>query len=286
MQSTTVNKTIDVLRQMFARNGLPEQVVSDNGPQFTSEEFAVFMKTNGVKHTRSAPYHPSTNGLAERFVQSLKQGLKATLGSGLSLSQRLCNFLLTYRSSVHATTGVTPSSLFLKREVRTRFDLLKPDGQSHVMEKQSQQKADHDKHSRTRQFSVGDLVMAKNLRPGADWIPATIVARLGPLSYLVETTDKLLWRRHVDHLKERTIRPSASPAPDPDPDPDGEHFGPLLQPTSSEQQDAEHAEEPAPESDPVVTPSETTTPPGTPTVTARPYPSREHAAPDYYRPSW
>ena len=103
--------------------------MSDNGPQFTSEEFAIFMKLNGVKHTRSAPYHPSTNGLAERFM---KQGLKASLSSGLSLSHRLSNFLLTYRSTIHSTTGVSPCSLFLKREVRTRFD-LRPDIESRVM---------------------------------------------------------------------------------------------------------------------------------------------------------
>jgi hypothetical protein len=109
MPSTTVTKTIEALRQMFSMYGLPEHIVSDNGPQFTAEEFAVFTKTNGIRHTRSAPYHPATNGLAERFVQSLKQGLKASLSSGLPLIQRLSHFLLTYRSSVHSTTGVTPS---------------------------------------------------------------------------------------------------------------------------------------------------------------------------------
>ncbi len=68
MSSTTVSQTISVLQKMFATHGLPEQIVSDNGPQFVSSEFAEFMKQNGVKHVRSAPYHPSTNGLAERFV--------------------------------------------------------------------------------------------------------------------------------------------------------------------------------------------------------------------------
>lgn len=121
---------------MFVRHGFPEQIVC---PQFTSEEFAVFLKLNGV---RSAPYHPSTNGLAERFVQSLKQGLKASVHTGLPLSHRLCNFLLTYRSTAHSTTGVSPSSLFLKREVRTRFDLLRPDPESQVSEKQTKQKVD------------------------------------------------------------------------------------------------------------------------------------------------
>ena len=65
MQTTTAEKTIQVLRRMFAAYGLLEQVVSDNGSQFTSQEFAEFMKRNGIKHRKSTPYHPSTNGLAE-----------------------------------------------------------------------------------------------------------------------------------------------------------------------------------------------------------------------------
>ena len=75
MDTTTASKTIDALRDMFARWGLPHQLVTDNGPQFTSIEFENFIKSNGVVHIRSAPYHPATNGLAERFVQSFKQAL-------------------------------------------------------------------------------------------------------------------------------------------------------------------------------------------------------------------
>ena len=64
--------------------GIPTQLVSDNGPQFTSEEFASFMKRNGIKHIRSAPYHPSTNGTAERFVQTFKKAMKALRNSSLT----------------------------------------------------------------------------------------------------------------------------------------------------------------------------------------------------------
>ena len=57
--------------------GLAEQLVSDNGPQFTSDEFRRFMEMNGIRHVTDASYHPSTNGLAERLVQSFKNGIKA-----------------------------------------------------------------------------------------------------------------------------------------------------------------------------------------------------------------
>ncbi|KAI4884332.1 hypothetical protein NFI96_019149, partial [Prochilodus magdalenae] len=87
MDSTTASKTIQVLKSMFSRYGLPEVLVSDNGPQFVLDEFARFLKANGVKHMRSAPFHPATNGLAERFVQTLKHSLRSSRGS-TSLQER------------------------------------------------------------------------------------------------------------------------------------------------------------------------------------------------------
>jgi transposase InsO family protein len=64
MSSTTSTATFKVLREIFSRQGLPETIVSDNGPQLTSEEFENFCSVNGIIHRRSAPYKPSTNGQA------------------------------------------------------------------------------------------------------------------------------------------------------------------------------------------------------------------------------
>ena len=68
MKSTTSQQTIIKLCKIFARNGVPEKLESDNGLHFTSGEFNHFMKRNGIKHIRSSPYHPATNGLSESFV--------------------------------------------------------------------------------------------------------------------------------------------------------------------------------------------------------------------------
>ena len=77
MNSTTTDATVACLRTLFARTGCPKVLVSDNGPQLVSSDFAAFLTANGIKHQRSAPFHPATNGLAERFVQSFKRAINA-----------------------------------------------------------------------------------------------------------------------------------------------------------------------------------------------------------------
>ena len=105
MSTTTSNKTIEVMREVFAKNGLPECLVSDNGPQFVSEMFHNFMKVNGVRHVTSTPYHPRTNGQVERLVYTFQQAMKASRKRGGTIQKRLRNFLLAYRTTSHSTTG-------------------------------------------------------------------------------------------------------------------------------------------------------------------------------------
>jgi len=81
-------------RMVFARFGLPEQIATENGPRFVTEEFQELTKANGIRHTTVAPY-PKSNGLAERFVQIFKASMKKMADESSSLN-KLANFLLTY----------------------------------------------------------------------------------------------------------------------------------------------------------------------------------------------
>ena len=128
-------------------------MVSDNGPQLKSEEFEQFLKRNGIKHITPAPYHRATNGLAERCVESFKNGMKNET-EVKSLNIKLAQFLLAYRNAPHSTTGEPPSQLFLGRRLRTRLDLLKPDLSVQVNNRQIDQSVAKGGCG-TRHFSIG-----------------------------------------------------------------------------------------------------------------------------------
>ena len=66
--SITASWTIEKLRMIFATYGLPAKIVTDNRPTFISHEFSDFLNECAILHVTAAPYHPATNGLAERGV--------------------------------------------------------------------------------------------------------------------------------------------------------------------------------------------------------------------------
>ena len=76
MVSITASATLQQLRKLFAQFGLPQTLVSDNGLRFRFEEFKEFCRQNGIKHIPAAPYHPSSNGLAEQAVKIVKKGMR------------------------------------------------------------------------------------------------------------------------------------------------------------------------------------------------------------------
>lgn len=78
-KSMTSSFTINKLRETFSRFGMVDVIVSDNGCQFTSEEFLQFVKANRIEHIFTAPGHPATNGQAANFVKTFKKSIYANL---------------------------------------------------------------------------------------------------------------------------------------------------------------------------------------------------------------
>ena len=188
--STSANSTIVTLRSLFARFGVPRSLVSDNGPGFTSAEFAKFLSDNGVTHIRTAPYHPCSNGLAERAVRTTKEALrKVTSGT---FNQRLSRFLFNYRVTPSASTGISPAVAMFGRPLRTRLDLLHEE-QCKISEKEK---------APIRKFKKGTPVWVRAFGCGPQWVPGRVLHPMGKTMCKVQT-DAGKWTRHFDQLRSR-----------------------------------------------------------------------------------
>ena len=185
--------------KIFAVQGLPEQLVSDNGSHLISEEFKEFCKFRGINNCYVTPYHPQVNGQAERFIQTFKKCKNKMAKNSKNIDYNFNSFLLTCRVTVHATTNVAPSQLLLGRKLRTRLDLIHPrvrqnvnNNQSHaavqerVHESQKKQEAYHDRTAKIREFEVEELVWARNCsNKGHEFVHAKVHHKISPLSYRV-----------------------------------------------------------------------------------------------------
>ena len=97
LSSPATGPTIRVLQSILATHGLPEIIVSDNGSAFTSQEFGNFMKTKEIVYITTIPYHTSSNGLAERAIQTFKATMKLMKNDQGPLETTLDEFLFQYR---------------------------------------------------------------------------------------------------------------------------------------------------------------------------------------------
>ncbi|UYV63361.1 K02A2.6-like, partial [Cordylochernes scorpioides] len=187
MRETTTRKTIEQLWRLFSSYGLPEELVSDNGPQFTGSEMKGFLEGNGIKQTLIPAYHPQSNGLAEKAVRTIKTALdknKRKIGDTHTIQDTLSKVLLAYRSTPHVTTGKTPSELFIGRALRTRVSLIHPSLASRVRDQQARQMK-YDRRTHLEEFQIDDLVWCKNFRGGDKWIPGKIVGKKGTRVYTI-----------------------------------------------------------------------------------------------------
>lgn len=195
---------------LFAVHGVPDVIVSDNGTAFVSAEFKEFTSRNQIRHVAVAPYHPSSNGQAERMVRETKEAL-THINSG-DVNVDLARFLFRQHTLPHSSTGRSPAELLMNRRLKTALDRLHPDSQFHSSWKQEDKFLQEGK--KTRLFTVGENVYARNYLSGAKWTPGVVTAVTGPLSYRIETEDGRSWRRHVDQLRRRPATTSAGNSED------------------------------------------------------------------------
>ena len=199
------------MKASFASHGLPVTLVTDNGSAFTSQEFEEFLTKNGIRNIKTSLYHPASNGLIERAVQTMKLALKK--GAGKDLESCLMRFLFRYRMTLHASTGVSPAELLMGRRLRSHLSMIHPGvkeigeaTQELVQEKvratQERQKKWHDKRAKPRSFIIGDQVLVLNFGRGPKWLPGKVTS---PVSVRVELADGRSVRRHYDLIRASSL---------------------------------------------------------------------------------
>ena len=120
----TAEFTKRALRRYFSREGIPQALVTDNGTHFTGEEVQSWLRTIGCRSVFTAPRHPASNGIAERFVRTLKTAVSTAAPTTKDeLEKSIDSFLLQYRNATHPSTGKSPAMLFKGRNLRTAADL-------------------------------------------------------------------------------------------------------------------------------------------------------------------
>ncbi|XGW34442.1 hypothetical protein V3C99_018378 [Haemonchus contortus] len=206
MGTTTAGKTIIKLKEVFSRHGLPEQLVSDNGPPFTSAEFRTYCEKRGIEQIFTPPYHPNSNGEAERFVQTFKNALNKGLRSNKTVEDALLDLLFEYRVTPHVATGKAPAEMLMGRTLRTTLDIIRSKNNALPPNRyRVGMKKNYDVGKKERRFSVGQEVFIRNYTGSGDrWIPGIVVKILGTSTYEVHHGMGVR-KIHADQMKERVI---------------------------------------------------------------------------------
>ena len=238
LRTIDVNAVAGKLLAFFARVGVPEEILMDQGTNFTSQLLAEVYRLLQIKAIRTTPYHPQTDGLVERFNSTLKSMLKKVVSEEGKDWDRLLPYLLfAYREVPQASTGFSPFELLYGRNVRGPLDVLKESWEAStkspesvvsyvftVQERlarlrdivhdntenaQATQKAWYDRHARNRDFQPGDQVLVllptRSNKLLAEWCgPYPVSRRISDVNYEIVMTDRRRKNRifHVNMLRQ------------------------------------------------------------------------------------
>ena len=223
LDNLSSGNTIMYMKSQFSRYGVPDEVVSDNGPQFSSHEFEKFKQDYGFKHITSSAHFAQSNGQCEKTVGIVK--------NLVTKSKDPYKALLAYRNTKIDDIGLSPAQIFLGRMLKTTLPtaapLLTPENSKEIQNKlknrQLKQKKYYD-HGKKHmpELQNGQRIVIQNER-NKRWEPATVLRKHHmPRSYVVEGDNGGVYRRNRYHL-----RPTHASFPTPNEDnqymPQNEH---------------------------------------------------------------
>lgn len=202
---TTAEAVINKLKCQFARHGIPEELITDNGPQFTGAAFQTFANRWEFSHRRTSPYHSQSNGKAEAAVKQAKR----MLSKARATHEDPYLMLLEIRNTPAPDIGLSPVQRLYSRRTSTLMpasaELLHPISPSHeqlqtrLRKRMIEQKRYYDRGTRVLpELAVNDEVWIQPI-PGVNerWKRGVVTAKIGERSYEISTDGKIIRRNRV-----------------------------------------------------------------------------------------
>ena len=213
MKSTAAPRLIKELRDIFSRAGVPVVMVSDQGPQFTSDLLDQFMKKSNIRHILAPTYHPKSNGLAERLVGSFKHALSKMIEEEGDTDKNVADFLLRYRNTPHSITNTEPAVMMYGRTLRSSLHFIRPADKERAKVLQAdREQTILDELPKVPQFKENEPVYVQ-VDGGKTWSKAVVKLRHGSSHVYDVMCHGRTIQKHVDHIKKRGEQPVQSEQP-------------------------------------------------------------------------
>ena len=207
---------IDKLKSIFARHGIPETLVTDNGTNYSSELFREFAENWGINHVTVSPRYPKANGLAEKYCGIAKKLMRKALEMKADPHIAIMN----YRDTP-IVDGKSPAELLMGRKIRTRIPVCERRLKTLLHSDNLQKERVNRSRTQARQYNktakplsnlqTGDKVV---MRHNEQWIKGTIVGKSTPRSYEIQTKDKVFRRNRAMIRPDKTVQAQTTPRDD------------------------------------------------------------------------
>lgn len=212
MKKTNCEATIKVLESIFAIFGYARNIVADNGPPFNSYDFKKYVESTGATLINSPPYHPESNGSAEKAVDTAKSALRkfcmeASSSSSFQMTDAIVKFLRNYRNQPHTQDQIIPAErIFSYRPIWSELSSLKNQKKVNFEDKLANKIEFREKPK--LEFEGGENVLYFSLVNGHAYsYRAKIVKKISNFVYLIELENKVQKTAHINQLRKSILKP-------------------------------------------------------------------------------